>query len=125
MAGNAVNSDTSTIKCSNGSDAVPFIVENPSYMVGATPGGTIGDAIPFTNIPTFGQCMCMDNPENAAFDETGVYAPCVPMTESWIPNEPNITVQGLPVLDKATKCMCDWGGVIKVETAPEIVDFVS
>ena len=112
MAGNAVNSGTSTIKCSYGSAAVPFIVENPSYMVGETPGGTIGDAIPFTNIPTFGQCMCMDNP-------------CVPMTESWIPDEPNITFQGLPVLDKATKCMCDWGGEISVETAPEIGDFVS
>ena len=125
MAGNAVNSDTSTIKCSYGSAAVPFIVENPSYMVGETPGGTIGDAIPFTNIPTFGQCRCMDNPENAAYAATKVYAPCVPMTESWIPDVPTITVGGLPILDKATKCMCDWGGQIGVETVPEIVDFVS
>ena len=125
MAGNAVNSGTSTIKCSYGSAAVPFIVENPSYMVGATPGGTIGDAIPFTNIPTFGQCRCMDNPENAAYAATKVYAPCVPMTESWIPDVPTITVGGLPILDKATKCMCDWGGQIGVETVPEIVDFVS
>ena len=125
MAGNAVNSDTSTIKCSYGSAPVPFIVENPSYMVGETPGGTIGDAIPFTNIPTFGQCRCMDNPENAAYAATKVYAPCVPMTESWIPDVPTITVGGLPILDKATKCMCDWGGEIGVETVPKIVDFVS
>ena len=125
MAGSAVNSGMSTIKCSYGSAAVPFIVENASYMVGETPGGTIGDAISFTNIPTFGQCMCMDNPENAAYAATKVYAPCVPMTESWIPDVPTITVGGLPILDKATKCMCDWGGQIGVETVPEIVDFVS
>ncbi len=122
MAGNAVNSDTSTIKCSYGSAAVPFIVKNPSYMVGATPGGTIGDAIPFTNIPTFGQCRCMDNPENAAYAATKVYAPCVPMTESWIPDVPTITVGGLPILDKATKCMCDWGGEITVEVAAPNMD---
>ena len=29
------------------------------------------------------------------------------------------------LIDKATKCMCDWGGEISVETAPEIGDFVS
>jgi len=126
MAGNAVNSDTSTIKCSYGSDPpVPFIVENPSYMVGATPGGTIGDAIPFTNIPTFGQCMCMDNPENEDYEETGVYAPCVPMTVMWIADVPTIMVGGLPILDKATKCMCDWGGEIGFVTVPKIVNFVS
>ena len=122
MAGSAVNRATSTIKCSCGSAAVPFFVENASYMVGETPAGTISDAIPITNIPTFGQCMCMDNPENAAFDETGVYAPCVPVTESWIPDEPNITFQGLPILDKATKCMCDWGGEITVEVAAPNMD---
>jgi len=125
MAGNAVNSGTSTIKCSYGSAPVPFIVENPSYMVGETPAGTISDAIPITNIPTFGQCMCMDNPENAAFDETGVYAPCVPMTVMWIADVPTIMVGGLPILDKATKCMCDWGGEIGFVTVPKIVNFVS
>lgn len=122
MAGYALNSGTTMIKCSYGSAPVPYVVENPSYMVGETPGGTIEDAIPFDNIPTFGQCMCMDNPENAAFDETGVYAPCVPVTESWIPDAPNITFQGLPILDKASKCICDWGGQITVDEVPTLSD---
>jgi hypothetical protein len=122
MAGDAVNSGMSTIKCSYGSAPMPYVVENPSYMVGEAPGGTISDAIPFANIPTFGQCMCMDNPENAAFEETGVYAPCVPMTEEWIPDVPNITFQGLPILDKGSTCMCDWGGEITVETVPPNMD---
>ena len=69
--------------------------------------------------------MCMDNPENEDYEETGVYAPCVPMTVMWIADVPTIMVGGLPILDKATKCMCDWGGEISVETVPEIVDFVS
>ena len=122
MAGNAVNSGTSMIKCSYGLAPLPFIVENPSYMVGETPAGTISDAIPFTNILTFGMCMCMSNPENAAFSLTGVYAPCVPVTTSWIPDVPNITFQGLPIIDKATKCMCIWGGEITVEVAAPNVD---
>ena len=122
MAGNAVNSGTSMIKCSYGLAPLPFIVENPSYMVGETPAGTISDAIPFANILTFGMCMCMSNPENAAFSVTGVYAPCVPVTTSWIPDVPNITFQGLPILDKGSTCMCDWGGEITVETVPPNVD---
>ena len=118
MAGYALNTGTTTIKCSYGSAPMPYVVENPAAVVGDTPGGTIEDAIPIDNIPSFGQCMCMDNPENAAFDETGVYAPCVPMTEAWIPDAPTITVQGLPILDKGSKCLCDWGGEITVVDAP-------
>jgi hypothetical protein len=122
MAGNAVNSGMSMIKCSYGSAPVPFVAENPSYMVCEAIGGTISDAIPFSNIPTFGQCMCMSNPSNAAFSTTGVYAPCVPVTTSWIPDVPNITFQGLPILDKASTCICSWGGEITVEVAPATTD---
>ena len=122
MAGNAVNSGMSMIKCSYGSAPMPFVAENPSYMVCKAIGGTISDAIPFGNIPTFGQCMCMSNPTNAAFSTTGVYAPCVPVTTSWIPDVPNITFQGLPILDKASTCSCSWGGEITVEVAPATTD---
>ena len=122
MAGNAVNSGMSMIKCSYGSAPMPFDAENPSYMVCKAIGGTISDAIPFGNIPTFGQCMCMSNPTNAAFSTTGVYAPCVPVTTSWIPDVPNITFQGLPILDKASTCICSWGGEITVEVAPATTD---
>jgi len=124
MAGYGLNTGMTTIKCSYGSAPMPFVVENPSYLIEDTPGGTIEDAIPIDNIPMFGQCMCMDNPENAAFDETGVYAPCVPMTEAWIPDAPTITVQGLPILDKGSKCLCDWGGEITVVDAPAGVNVV-
>jgi len=124
MSGNALTSGTTTIKCSYGSAPMPYVVENPTCLVSGVPGGTIDDAIPLTNIPSFGQCMCMDNPENAAFDETGVYAPCVPMTETWIPDAPTITVQGLPILDKGSKCLCDWGGEISVVEVPNVITIV-
>ena len=124
MAGFALTSGTTTIRCSEAEAAAPFIIENPAYTVGGTPAGVEEDAIPLDNIPSFGQCMCMDNPENAAFDETGVYAPCVPMTEMWIPDVPDITFQGLPILDKGAKCLCDWGGEISVVEAPAILDIV-
>lgn len=124
MAGFALTSGTTTIKCSYGEAPAPFVVENPAYTVGGTPAGVTEDAIPLDNIPSFGQCMCMDNPENAAFDETGVYAPCVPMTEMWIPDVPDITFQGLPILDKGAKCLCDWGGEISAVEVPEILDIV-
>lgn len=124
MAGYALTCGTTTIKCSYGMAPVPFLVENPAYTVGGVPAGVEEDAIPFDNIPSFGQCTCMDNPYNAGFEETGVYALCVPMTEVWISDVPDITFEALPILDKGAKCLCDWGGEISVEEAPPILDIV-
>jgi len=124
MAGFALTSGTTTIKCSYGEAPVPFVVTNPSYTVGGTLAGVEADAIPFDNIPSFGQCTCMDNPENAAFDETGLYAPCVPVTTAWISDAPTITCLGFPILDKGAKCLCAWGGEISVVEAPEMLDIV-
>lgn len=124
MAGYALTCGTTTIKCSYGMAPLPFLVENPAYTVGGVPAGVEEDAIPGGNIPFFGQCQSMTNPDNATFDETGVYAPCTPMTEAWISDVPDITFQGLPILDKGAKCLCDWGGEISVEEAPPILDIV-
>ena len=124
MAGYALTSGTTTIKCSYGEAPMPYVVTNPSYTVGGTPAGVVEDAIPLDNIPSFGQCMCMDNPENAAFSETGVYAPCVPVTTTWIPDAPTITCEGFPILDKGAKCLCAWGGEISVVEVPAVLDIV-
>ena len=34
------------------------------------------------------------------------------------------TFQGLPILDKGAKCLCDWGGEISAVEVPEILDIV-
>lgn len=122
MAGYALCSGMTTIKCSYGVTPMPYSVENPAYTVGGAPGGVTEDAIPLMNIPTFGQCMCLDNPANAGFAETGVYAPCVPVTEMWVSDVPTITFQGLPILGKGATCPCDWGGQISVVEAPAILE---
>ena len=126
MAGSAVNSGMSTIKCSYGSAAVPFFVENASYMVGETPGGTIGDAISLDKIPSFVMCMSMDNPmmEAATAAALGVLTPmpCIPVTTPWMPGSPTVLVRNFPALDASSKCMCAYAGEITITTTDVIVD---
>jgi len=124
MAGSAVNSGMSTIKCSYGSAAVPFFVENASYMVGETPGGTIGDAISLDKIPSFVMCMSMDNPmmEAATAAALGVLTPmpCIPVTAPWAPGMPTILLEGMHALDSSSKCLCCWGGEITALTVDTV-----
>lgn len=85
---------------------------------GEMPVATIMDAIPLVNIPPFGMCTTLSNPTVAAATAAalGVLTPmpCIPVTEAWIPQSPQVLVAEKPVLVAGSQCMCNWGGVITV-----------
>ncbi len=82
-----------------------------------TPAGVITD-VGLENIPTFGLCISLANPEvaaaAAAADGVLVPMPCVPVLSPWIPGSLRVRVNGVSALDDASQCMCAYGGAITV-----------
>jgi len=83
------------------------------------PAATIMDFAPITNIPTFGMCMSIANPEvaSATAAALGVLTPmpCVPATAApWVPGAPTVLISNFPALDNTSKCMCSYAGVISI-----------
>ncbi|RMH51751.1 MAG: DUF4280 domain-containing protein [Bacteroidetes bacterium] len=107
------------LKCSMGTTPTPLVVLPTSGVVGETPLASIADSVPFLNIQPFGMCQCPGNPTVAAATAaaSGVLTPmpCVPATGSpWMVGSPDVLLEGVPMLDDASKLMCSYGGVIEV-----------
>jgi hypothetical protein len=88
----------------------------------ATPAATINDHIPTTNIPTFGMCSSLENPEvaTATTAANGVLTPmpCVPATaDPWAAGAETVLIGNIPALDNISTCLCSFGGEITI-TAP-------
>jgi Domain of unknown function (DUF4280) len=80
-----------------------------------TSAGVITDVSP-ENIPTFGMCTSLANPEVASASASGVLVPqpCVPQLSPWTPGSARVTLNGVSALDDASQCMCTYGGAITV-----------
>lgn len=109
------------LSCSFGMVPMPMIVlpETP-VLEDAMPAATIMDFIPIENIPSFGMCTSLANPEVAAATAAalGVLTPmpCVPVTTSpWFPGAPAVLLEGMPALCMGSICMCDWLGEISID----------
>jgi hypothetical protein len=109
------------LSCSFGTVPMPMIVppETPVFE-DALPAATIMDFIPLENIPSFGLCSSLANPEVAAATAAalGVLTPmpCIPVTTSpWFPGAPTVLLEGLPALCTGSMCMCDWLGEITID----------
>ncbi|MDA8363289.1 MAG: DUF4280 domain-containing protein [Gammaproteobacteria bacterium] len=94
-----------------------------------TPAANIMDHLPIVNIPPFGMCMSMANPEvaSATAAALGVLTPmpCIPVTAApWVPGSPTVMIGKMPALDSMSKCMCTWGGVISVTTPAQFTSMV-
>ncbi|SRR5579871_515066 len=94
----------------------------PTVTVAGQPAATIMDFAPMSNIPTFGMCISMANPQVAAATAAalGVLTPqpCIPMTSApWTPGSPTVTIGGNPALTNDSMCTCDWGGEISITFA--------
>ena len=93
----------------------------PANMVnaGGPAAANIMDHKPNVNIPPFGVCMSLANPQVAAATAAalGVLTPmpCVPMTMApWAPGSPTVMIGNMPALNSTSKCICNWGGQISV-----------
>lgn len=85
-------------------------------MIEGTPAANITCSTP-VNIPTFGMCTSLANPEVAAATAAalGVLTPmpCVPALSPWIPVSTTL-IGGQPALVAASTCMCAFGGVVNI-----------
>jgi hypothetical protein len=108
--------------CSFGMAPSSLVVLPQNKTLATTPAGNIMDNKPLVNIPPFGMCMSMANPQVAAATAAalGVLTPmpCVPATTApWIPGAAKVLIGNMPALDSSCKLMCNWGGIIQI-TAP-------
>lgn len=109
------------MRCTFGAAPASLVATSaPTVTVGGVPAATIMDHEPMANIPTFGMCQSLANPQVAAATTAalGVLTPqpCIPATVApWAPGSPTVTISGSPALTSSCLCMCNWGGEISIE----------
>ena len=110
-----------TLKCSFGlaPSSLVVIPKGMPTMAGGPLAATIMDHIPMTNIMPFGMCTSLTNPvvASATAAALGVLTPqpCIPVTPSpWVTGSPTVSINNFTALNKTSKCMCTWAGVISI-----------
>lgn len=108
------------LQCSFGTTPCSLVVADASRpKCGNMPMATIQDMAPGTNIPTFGMCQTISNPQVATATSAAMGTltpqPCVPaITSAWAPGSAKMKVNGVPALTDSCRCMCMWGGSITI-----------
>jgi Domain of unknown function (DUF4280) len=109
------------LKCSMGMAPSTFVV-TPEHkvMTSNQPAANIMDNIPMKNIMPFGMCKSPANPAVAAATAAamGVLTPqpCVPVIPGpWVVGAITVLLDGKPALDKPSKLMCAYAGIIEVQ----------
>ena len=113
------------ITCSFAMPPVPMpltVVPMGTPVTCDTPAGNIQASLPMANIPSFGMCVSLANPQVAAATSAalGVLTPqpCIPVIPTpWTPGATKVTINGQPALHSACQTMCQWAGVITI-TSP-------
>lgn len=88
-------------------------------MANGAPAACIQDYKPMVNIPPFGMCMSLANPQVASATSAamGVLTPmpCMPnIPAPWVPGSPTVMVGGQPALNATSKAMCAFAGTISL-----------
>jgi hypothetical protein len=110
---------TAMLMCTFGAAPATLNSINPTVLIGNKPAATIMDNAPIVNIPPFGMCMSLANPQVAAATSAalGVLTPmpCIPATSApWTPGAPTTLIGNKPALTAGSQCICNWGGVISI-----------
>jgi hypothetical protein len=113
------------MECSFGAAPSALVVLPVNRVLTGTPAATIMDNIPMENVPSFGMCMSIANPEVASETAAalGVLtpAPCIPaLPAPWVVGAPTVQIANFPALDNASKLMCMWGGVIQIVSPGQV-----
>lgn len=93
-----------------------------NLVTAGSPAANVMDNKPMVNIPPFGMCNSPANPTVAAATAAalGVLTPmpCIPVIAApWAPGAPTVMIKNMPALNNTSKCMCNWGGVISINSA--------
>jgi hypothetical protein len=111
------------LKCSMGlAPASLSITRSHSTSANEMNAGNIDDYVPNANIPPFGMCQSMQNPQVQAATSAalGVLTPqpCLPvLAQAWSPGSSSIDVADRPALHDGCTCQCQWGGTISITSA--------
>jgi hypothetical protein len=108
------------MKCSYGvAPSALIVLPDNAVQACMLPAATVMDNIPMMNIPPFGMCESMANPEVIAATAAALGAltpmPCMPVTTApWDPGSPTVQIKGMKALDASSKLVCMWGGEIQI-----------
>lgn len=107
------------LQCSFGAAPASLIVLPANAVMTGTPAANIMDNKPMVNVPPFGMCSSLANPQVAAATAAALGAltpmPCVPVIPApWAPGSPTVLIANMPALNNSSKLMCAWAGVIQV-----------
>lgn len=110
------------LTCTFGVAPSQLIVPPANKTLTITPDATIMDNKPIVNIPPFGMCSSIANPQvaSATTAALGVLTPmpCLPVIPApWTPGSPTVLIGGQPALNNLSVCNCTWGGVIQIAGA--------
>jgi hypothetical protein len=105
--------------CSFGVAPSTFVATPKMVTTGNLDAGNIMDHVPITNIPPFGMCQSLANPQVAAATAAALGTltpmPCIPNTTApWAPGSPTVLVANQPALNDTSQLMCTWAGVITI-----------
>jgi hypothetical protein len=108
-----------TLQCSFGTTPATFAASGTQASATA-PVGVVTDT-DAANVPPFGLCMSLANPQvaSATAAATGVLTPqpCQPVLSPWTPGSARVTIAEVAALDDSSQCACTWGGVVTVSNA--------
>ena len=111
-----------TIACSMGTTPAVLATTPKSTPVSVgSPGASVEDYVPLTNVPSFGMCSSMANPavQAATAAKSGAFtpAPCMPAVSTpWTPGATRVKVGGQPALHSGCQATCAWAGVITISS---------
>jgi hypothetical protein len=108
-----------SLQCSFGSAPSTFAASGVEVSATAA-AGVVTDVTP-SNVPPFGLCTSLANPQVAAATTaasgTLTPQPCQPVLSPWTPGSSEVTIGSVPALDDSSQCSCAWGGVVTVSAA--------
>lgn len=107
------------LSCTMGSLSSKFVPTPRATTAGGQVVGTVLDFGPVTNIPPFGMCQSLSNPQvaSATSAANGVLTPqqCMPVIQGpWALGSTNVRVSGQSALVATSSCACLWAGKISV-----------
>ena len=104
-----------TLRCSLGTGTAEFAATQARTLAGR-PAGVVTDIAP-ANVPPFGNCQSLSNPQVAAATAAaGVLSPqpCQPVLSPWSPGSARVAIGETAALDDSSQCTCAWGGAVTV-----------
>lgn len=108
-----------SLQCSMGTTPATFSASGTQVTAGAA-AGVVTD-FSTSNVPTFGMCQSLANPQVASATAAAQGAltpqPCQPVLAPWTPGASQATVGQVAALDDSSQCMCSWGGTVTVSSA--------